>query len=119
VSGPAGGIPIRNIWHMLLYAWDLTHISGRFDATVEQSPSLWALIAKLLSDAVDRRLRRGLARGYVPRIEELDRVRGRIDVVRSAIARAPQRGRVICRFDIYDVDILQNRIVRSTLRTRP
>ena len=55
-----GGIPIRNFWHMLLYAWDRAAFLNRWNAEVEAAPSLDALFASLLSKLVEQRLRIGL-----------------------------------------------------------
>ena len=47
------GIPIRNLWYMLLYAWNeapLQDLRGRAlqDAAVERAPTLDALLASVL-----------------------------------------------------------------------
>ena len=41
-------IPVRNWWHMLLYAWDLVEFRDRFDTEVEDAPDLRALLTKIL-----------------------------------------------------------------------
>ena len=47
------GIPIRNIWHMLLYAWNESPLNdlrswALQQAYVESAPSLDALLASVL-----------------------------------------------------------------------
>lgn len=39
-SPEPGGVPIRNLWHMLLYAWNLAVVSNRWFVNVEESPHL-------------------------------------------------------------------------------
>ena len=56
-------IPVRNWWHMLLYAWDLVEFEGRFDAEVEDAPDLRALLTKILVFLTKRQIRRGLRGG--------------------------------------------------------
>jgi len=58
-----GGIPVKNFWHMLLYAWDRAVFLNRWNVEVDASPSLDALLASVLSKLVEQRLRIGLGRG--------------------------------------------------------
>lgn len=52
-----GKIPIRNVWLLFLYSSGLAQFSERFEAEVEESPDLKSLIARLLTFAVEKRLR--------------------------------------------------------------
>jgi 5-methylcytosine-specific restriction enzyme subunit McrC len=64
------GIPIRNLWYMLLYAWQETPRSPYWQmADAEQSPSLDALLAYCLSNLLQQRLRIGLGCSYMPEEE--------------------------------------------------
>jgi hypothetical protein len=59
------GIPIHNLWHMLLYAWDevpLSHTGLMTD--VEHAPTLDALFASILVKLAQQRMRIGLGRDY-------------------------------------------------------
>ena len=65
----------------MLYASDLTRVWGAFDAIVEENINdIPELIARLLTNAVERRLRRNFTRGYCHREKALTRVRGRINI---------------------------------------
>jgi 5-methylcytosine-specific restriction enzyme subunit McrC len=91
----AYGIPIRNLWHMLLYAWQETPRSPYWQmADAEQSPSLDALLAYSLSNLLQQRLRIGLGRSYIPERRALRGVRGRIQFTRSVKQRSFERGRL-------------------------
>ena len=46
---PLNSIPLRNVWHMFLYAWDLLDERQDFDAVVENAPGLSLLLASLLA----------------------------------------------------------------------
>ena len=72
-------IPVRNWWHMLLYAWDLVEFNDRFDTEVEDAPDLRALLTRILVFLMKHQILRGLRGDYVERSEELRGVRGRID----------------------------------------
>ena len=111
----ASGIPIRNVWLLFLYASELTRFQGHFSAEVEESPDLKSLIARLLCHAVGERLRRGLSFHHQQREDVLDRVRGRIDVLKSFSQGLFERGKVACRYNDLTPDTPRNRFTRSAL----
>ena len=84
---------------------------------VEDDPDkeLPKLVAELLTRAVERRMRRNLSLGYRRRRTDLDRVRGRIDLLRTERRRLLQRGRVACSFEELTVDTPRNRFVKAAL----
>ena len=112
----AYGIPIRNLWYMLLYAWQETPRSPYWQmAGVEASPSLDALLAYCLSNLLQQRLRIGLGCSYMPEQQTLHGVRGRIQFTHSVKQRSFEKGQVVCQFDHYSVNAPKNQIIRSTL----
>ena len=112
----AYGIPIRNLWHMLLYAWQETPHSPYWHmAEVEESPSLDALLAAMLVKIVQQRLRIGLGCDYIAEQRLLRGVRGRIHFTNSLKQRAFERGQAFCEFEHYSLNAPKNRIIRSTL----
>ena len=112
-----GRIPVRNIWLLMLYASDLYRELPRArSVAVEEDPDdLPNLVAELLTHAVERRMRRNLSFGYRRRHADLDRVRGRIDLLRTERRQLLQRGRVACSFDDLTVDTPRNRFVKAAL----
>lgn len=110
------GIPIRNLWHMLLYAWNepFTRIPIS-PAEIESAPSLDALFAKLLIHLMQQRMRIGLGHAYVDAAGPLRAVRGRIDFAESLKRRAFDHGEAYCEFQQYSANEPRNQIIRSTL----
>jgi len=112
----AYGIPIRNVWHMLLYAWQETPRSPYWQmADVEKAPSLDALLAYCLSNLLQQRLRIGLGCSYMPEVQAMRGVRGRIQITRSLKQQSFARGQAICQFEQYSVNAPKNQIIRTTL----
>ncbi|HYI39899.1 MAG TPA: 5-methylcytosine-specific restriction endonuclease system specificity protein McrC [Allosphingosinicella sp.] len=111
----AKGIPVRNLWMLLVYAADLAGFVDRFDSKVDESAELPELLARLLIFVVERRLRYNLSRGYQGQALSLSRVRGRIDWLRSESKGEWQRGRIACRFEDLVNDTPRNRLVRNAL----
>ncbi len=100
----------------MLYASDLTRVRGAFHAIVDEDVNdIPDLIARLLANAVERRLRRNFTRGYCHREKVLTRVRGRIDILTTESRQLLSRGEVSCRYEELTVDTPRNRLVRSAL----
>lgn len=108
-------VPVRNVWFLFLYAYDLARFQGRFEAEIEDSPDFKSLIARLLCHAVETRLRRNLSFGYRRREDTLKRVRGRIDILQSKSRDLFRRGEIACRFEELTIDTPRNRLVRAAL----
>ncbi|MBI5464111.1 MAG: hypothetical protein HY966_04050 [Ignavibacteriales bacterium] len=110
------GIPIRNLWHMLLYAWGelpLKHQSTMEE--IDSAPTLDALLASVLMNLMQGRLRIGLGRDYVDKKGILRGIRGRIDFGESLRRRTLERGEAVCEFQQYSANEPRNQIIRSTL----
>lgn len=111
-----GRISVRNIWLLILYASDLMRFQGEFNALVDEDiDDLPDLLARLLANSVEHRLRRNLTRGYRRREMVLKRVRGRIDTLTTETRQLLSRGEVFCRFEELTIDTPRNRLVRSAL----
>ncbi|MCY4496956.1 MAG: 5-methylcytosine-specific restriction endonuclease system specificity protein McrC [Rhodospirillaceae bacterium] len=113
-----GGIPLRNVWLLMLYASDLFRMRGTDLLDAEEMPDdLPDVIAELLAYAVEERLRRNLPRAYQPRTAVLDRVRGAIDVLGTESRQLIRQGKVACRYEDLTIDTLRNRYVRGALES--
>jgi 5-methylcytosine-specific restriction enzyme subunit McrC len=112
------GIPIRNLWHMLLYAWDeapLNAMHGWMMEDAENAPTLDALLASILIRLMQQRLRIGLGHNYVEEERKFPGVRGRINFAESLKQRTLDGGQLICEFQGFSVNASKNQIIRSTL----
>lgn len=117
-TGHIGRIPVRNLWLLMLYASELFSTCGIGNVGLEDSPDdLPDLIAEILAHAVELRQRRHLNLGYRSRDAVLNRVRGRIDVLKTERHQLLERGLVACRFDELTIDTPRNRFVRAALET--
>ena len=114
------GIPIRNLWHMLLYAWNEAPLNELRSwtlrqAAVEQAPTLDSLLASVLVRLMQQRLRLGLGHDYVDEAGILRGIRGRIDFAATIHQHALERGQLVCEYQGYRANTLKNQIIRSTL----
>ena len=111
-----GKIPVRNLYLLMLYASDLYRECGRAWTAVEDNPDdIPDLVGEILCGCVERRLRHSLNYGYETFREELTRVRGRIDFLRTYRHNLLAKGRVACVYEDMVVDTVRNRLVRTAL----
>ena len=110
------GIPIRNLWHMCLYAWNDVSIQRHWSMDIaEDAPTLDALLASVLAGLVQQRLRIGLGRSYVNEHQSIRGIRGRIDFAESLKYQTFEKGQAYCDFQQYSANAPINQIIRSTL----
>jgi len=115
-EGFIGRIPVRNLWLLMLYASDLFRTEGVGRIGLDENPDdLPDLVAEILAHAVEERQRRRFNLGYRSREAVLNRVRGRIDVLRTERHQLLERGLVACRFGDLTIDTPRNRYVRAAL----
>lgn len=115
-AGFVGRIPVRNLWLLMLYASDLFRHHGRARISFEEAPDdIPELVAKILVDAVERRLRRNLSSGRKIETAVLSRVRGRIDMLATERYQLLNRGHIACEFEKLTIDTPRNRYVLGAL----
>ena len=115
--GKVSGIPVRNLWLLMLYASRIFRTLQKVtQVEVEENPDdIPDLVAEILCHHVERRIRRNLSYGYQHREAVLDRVRGRIDMLKTERHLLLNRGKVACRFDELTVNTARNCLVRAAL----
>ena len=106
---------MRNVWYLLLYSWDLAEWKGHWQNETETSPTLLALLARILAATVRDLLRAQLARSFVTHSETIRGIRGRIEMWASVRRLEFEAGRAHCSFPQLGVDTLRNRIIKYTL----
>lgn len=109
------GIPVRNLWVLLVYAAGLAEFFDPFETEVEDDAELPDILGRLLAFVVERRFRRNLSQGYQARAANLNRVRGRIDWLRTEAELLTSRGKIACRFEELTHDTPRNRLVLAAL----
>lgn len=111
----ATGIPVRNLWHMLLYALDAVHLQNSWKSQFQDAPDTKNLLASFLVNLIERRLRIGLSCDYRGRADVIAGVKGRIDFNRSLKQLNFLQGRAACEFQVFSENVPKNQIIRSTL----
>ena len=81
-------VPVANLLTMLLYGHDLVHLRGVTGSAANAADSLYELLVVVLVAWVERLIKGGLYREYLPREEALASVRGKIIHTSAGCARA-------------------------------
>lgn len=109
------GIPIRNIYHMLCYAWNHANLDEEVEYDWESMDNIDDLLSHMMVEGMDYLRRKGFFRSYRTEESELSRVRGRIDIVKTSMPCYQMKKRAHCIYDEYDMDNQFNRILVSTM----
>jgi len=109
-------IPIRNVYYLLLYAWDQVGEGQEALVGGEDFTRLQDLLGHVLAGSVARLLTRGLDRNYIPFDETIAGIRGKLDLSGTIKANLLVSARTRCRFDELEHDVVHNRIIKATLR---
>jgi 5-methylcytosine-specific restriction enzyme subunit McrC len=109
-------IPPRNVLWILAYATDELYPGGRAFVSADDTDAPLDALAAAFVTAVERLVKRGIARGYTRHVRELASVRGTIDLLQTRRRDSLARGRVCCRFDDLTSDTVTNRILRTALQ---
>ncbi|MFC5221006.1 5-methylcytosine-specific restriction endonuclease system specificity protein McrC [Bifidobacterium leontopitheci] len=109
------GIPIRNVYYMLSYAFQILQERQYRKLATEPFDNIADLCAAILIQGMTAQIKRGLSREYVPHTDELDSPRGKIEITESVRKATLSRKRLVCTVDDFTVDSRPNRIIKSTM----
>jgi 5-methylcytosine-specific restriction enzyme subunit McrC len=101
---------------MLLYAWDRVWHADLLDvAELEKCHTVKQLLTRILLNAAKSVLKRGLDQGYVENTESLQQLRGQVNFTGSLQAISKNTLALVCNYEVFDSDIVQNQIVKSII----
>ncbi|MBV1883578.1 MAG: 5-methylcytosine-specific restriction endonuclease system specificity protein McrC [Pseudomonadales bacterium] len=109
-------IPVKNIYHMLCYAWDVLEQAETIEIDSADNDRPLELLTKVLLSGVNHLLKQGLGREYIETEEIVANLRGQIDFVYSERRFLTRQGRALCRFDELSNDFLSNQIIKASLQ---
>ena len=108
-------IRVRNLFHMLAYAFSALTEQGYRAVATEDFDNAAELCAAILERGVSLQLKRGLGQEYVNRSEARSCLRGKIDVTESVKSQAIWRRQLVCSYDEFSVDTTMNRVIKATV----
>lgn len=108
-------IPIKNIYYMLSYAFSVLNEQGYKRIATEELKTVPDLMAAILAQGIAVQIKRGLGKDYISQTEALSSLRGRINISESLKTQTMLKKQLICEYDDFSVNIMMNRIIKSTV----
>lgn len=109
------GILIRNVYHMLAYAFQDLSKNNYEDIAKEDFEHIQDMFAEILFKGVSMQLKQGLYREYIEKTESLSTLKGKLDINGTIKARLQRKQIVCCEFDDLNEDNTFNRILKATI----
>ncbi len=108
-------IPIRNIYYMLCYAYDILKQGDNVNLSNEDFDNIYDLFGKILVNGISLLIKRGFNREYINISDELPGIRGKIDINESIKRQSLVRSKLYCEFDELSANVLFNQIIKSSI----
>ena len=114
-DGIVVNIPIKNLYFLFCYAWDLFPYGGTVDVGSTQADNILDLLSQALCRIVNRCFRRGLHQDYIVQSSELKTIRGRVDVSEIIKRNSRLSCYIYCSHDEFTRNNIYNIILISTI----
>jgi 5-methylcytosine-specific restriction enzyme subunit McrC len=108
-------IPVANIYYLLAYAWDMLPESRFTQVNADACATPLDLLAHLLVGGTAHLFKKGLDRSYREQEACIPAIKGKLLVGESLQNLALYQGKAVCRYDVFDHDVLHNQILKTTL----
>ena len=108
-------IPIKNVYYMLSYAFQLLNEQGYKNLATEDFGNAGDLCAAILIRGISYQLKRGLGREYISETDTISAIRGKIEITESIKNQSMIRSQMVCTYDEFSVNSPLNQIIKSTV----
>lgn len=105
---------IKNVFHMLAYAFQDLHPDHLDDLKGEKFDRIHDLLAAVLAQGIARQLKQGLHRDYLDKTEDLPMLHGKLHLPNTIRNRISRRNFVACEYDDLSENNLLNQILKTT-----
>lgn len=108
-------IPIKNIYYMLSYSFQVLNEQGYKKIDTEKFHNVAELCASILTKGISVQLKKGLGREYIQEEDVISSIRGKIDITMSIKLRTMLKKQMVCIYDEFSVNSYMNRILKTTM----
>lgn len=115
IDGHEPGAVRHALTRMLAVAWDVPIADSEPALLATQQADLLEILIRLFADRLLIAVRRGLPHRYRPREEDLQFLRGKLNIRRQLAHHAVRPDRLACRFDELSVDTPLNRVLKAAV----
>lgn len=109
------GIPIKNIYYMLAYAFQFLQYSQFEETELEEFEHIYDMFAAILARGVAKQLKQGLYKTYVSEKGCSTFLRGKIDLQESINLRLQRKQLLACEYDEFSENNLWNQILKTSM----
>lgn len=110
-------IPIKNLFYMLCYAWNILSFKGEIEVGDDDFNDAYNLLARIFSFGLGKLIRSGFHHSYIEEIDLLSTVRGKICINGSIRTRMSRQQKLECTYDNYSTNDCFNQILKYTIET--
>lgn len=107
-------ILIKNVYHMLAYAFKVLKQTNYSQVAAEDFENIHNLLAAILSKGISQQLKQGLYREYIDKNDDLNVLRGKLNISGTIKNRVQNKQRLACEFDELSEDNIFNQILKLT-----
>ncbi|WP_282155898.1 5-methylcytosine-specific restriction endonuclease system specificity protein McrC [Cytobacillus gottheilii] len=108
-------IPVRNIYYLLCYAWNVLEQSDHILVGSEKFDNIYNLFARIYINGSSNLIKRGLSRNYIREHEEVSTLKGKVEIADSIKKQTLRNGRMVCQYDNFSANIKLNQIIKATI----
>lgn len=108
-------IPIKNIYYMLCYAWNVLEQSDNVLLGSEKFDNIYNLFARIYINGTSSLIKRGFNRYYIQKNREISTLKGKINISDSIKTQSFHHGSMVCQFDEFSKNIKLNQIIKTTI----
>lgn len=105
---------IQNIYYMLTYAFQVLKQTNYENISGEKFEDIENLFAAILYKGIAQQLKQGLYREYVSKNEDLNTVRGKINLPETIKNKINHKNLINCDFDEFSENNIYNQILKTT-----
>ena len=107
-------IPVKNIYYMLSYAFQILREDGYKKVATENFENTAELFAAILISGVTIQVKRGLGREYIETTESLSSPKGKLSIAESLKRQTHLKKQLVCTYDDFSVNSRMNQILKSS-----
>jgi 5-methylcytosine-specific restriction enzyme subunit McrC len=100
---------------MLSYAFQVLKEQGYKEIETESFDNTAELFAAILIKGISLQVRRGLNQEYIPKVEALTTLRGKIEITQTIKNQSVMTKQLVCSYDEFSVNTIFNRILKSSI----
>ncbi len=108
-------IPIKNIYYMLCYGWDILEEKDNIRTGEEEFDNIYNLLGKIYIKRVNSLIKRGVKKEYIEQTEAIGIIKGKINVQQTINGQYLQKGKIVCTYDEFSENIKLNQIIKTTI----